>query len=132
MNTRLIAALFAGLVVLPAVADRQVDLGDARALDALSQENPAQYARVAQILRIAGDVSCETLPQMLKVQFNARDVECNGALILTSLPAKRHIAFKLEDTSFAGNVVISGKPATLRRAKPSQPSNPRTTPLTPP
>jgi hypothetical protein len=130
MKRSFIAGLVISLAPLAAHA-RSVDIGDARALDALSQENPAQFARVAKILRVAGDVSCETLPLMLKVQFNARDVECNGALILTSFPAKRHIAFKLEDTSFAGNVVITGKPATLRRAKPSLPSNPRT-PLTPP
>jgi len=130
MKRSLIAALAITLAPLAASA-RTVDIGDARELDALSRDNPEQYARVARILQVAGDVSCETLPQMLKVQFNARDVQCAGALILTSLPAKRRIAFKLEDTSFAGNVVITGKPATLQRAKPSGPIHPRLAPLTP-
>ena len=130
MNGSFVAVLVAGFAALPAIAVRNVDLSDARALEAIRADNPAQYEKVMGILEIATDVTCETLPQMLKVQYGATNVECNGALILTSLPAKRHLSFRLDDTAFTGNVVISGKQATLHRAKPSPPSN-RTTPLTP-
>lgn len=125
MNRSLTAAL--AWVVLYAgtsAARPQVDIGDERALDAIRAANPAQYEKVIGILSLAGNVSCETLPQMLKVQFGARDVKCSGALILTSYPAKRRLAFELDDTVFAGNIVLTGRQATLRHAKPAPPPKP--------
>ena len=89
MNRSFVAVLMAGFAALPAMADRKVDLNDARALEAIRAEDPAQYEKVMGILKLATDISCETLPQMLKVQYGVKDVQCNGALILTSLPAKR-------------------------------------------
>lgn len=89
-------------------------------LDALRAENPAQYQKVMGIISLAGDVSCEILPQMLRVRFDAKNVQCTGALILTSYPAKRRVSFTLEDTDFAGNVVLTGKPGTLVPATDKQ------------
>jgi hypothetical protein len=113
MTNAILATGLAMAFLGPAGATRHVDIGDSRALDALQAQNPAHYEKVVRILRVAGDVSCETLPQMLKV-YDARNVTCSGALILTSYPAKRHLSFKLDETVYAGNVVLSGKPATLR------------------
>lgn len=128
MNKSFVAAVAAGFLALPAAAGRHVDLGDPHALDAIQAENPAQYEKVMGILRLASDVSCETLPQMLKVQYGAEHVHCAGALILTSYPAKRRLSFQLDDTAFSGNVRLTGKPATLRRVNP-QTSN-HVTPVT--
>ena len=113
MTKSLVAALLAALVPAAGNAMAAVDIGDSQALDALQVRNPAHYEKVLRILRVAGDVSCETLPQMLKV-YDARNVACSGALVLTSYPAKRHLSFKLDETVYAGNVVLQGKPATLR------------------
>ena len=96
---------------------RHVDLGDPHALDAIQAANPAQYEKVIGIVqRVATSVSCETLPQMLKVQYGADELRCAGYVILTSYPAKRHLSFKLDDTQFAGNVVLASKPGTLMKA----------------
>ena len=118
--TRTLVAAMAVLLSLPALgAASRVDIGDDRALDAIREANPAQYEKVVGILQqVATSVSCETLPQMLKVQYGADDLRCHGALVRTSYPAKRWLAFKLDDTHFAGNVVLQGKAPTLRPAKP--------------
>jgi hypothetical protein len=90
---------------------RHVDIGDSRALDAIQAANPAQYEKVIGILqKVAGSVSCETLPQMLKVQYGAEQFQCAGYVILTSYPAKRHLSFKLDEVFFAGNVALTGGP----------------------
>jgi len=96
---------------------RHVDIGDPRALDAILAANPAQYEKVIGIVqKVATSVSCETLPQMLKVQYGAESFQCSGYLILTSFPAKRHLSFKLDDIQFDGNVVLKGSPPTLQKA----------------
>ncbi|HSW83349.1 MAG TPA: hypothetical protein VLH12_07740 [Usitatibacter sp.] len=104
--------------VQAAEIDRHVDIGDSRALDAIQAANPAQYEKVIGILqKVAGSVSCETLPQMLKVQYGAEQVRCAGHAILTSYPAKRHLSFKLDDVYFVGNVALTGEPGKLLPAQ---------------
>jgi hypothetical protein len=97
---------------------RHVDIGDSRALDAIQAANPAQFEKVIGILqKVAGSVSCETLPQMLKVQYGADQVQCSGHLILTSYPSKRHLSFRLDDVQFDGNVVLTGAQGKLTPAQ---------------
>jgi hypothetical protein len=116
MTRTFLAAIVLLLLSLPAAATRRVDIGDHKALDAIHAENPAQYEKLVGIIQAAGRVECETLPQMLKVQYGASDVKCTGALIRTSYPAKRWLAFTLDDVDFAGNIVLTGPPGTLRPA----------------
>ena len=119
MTRTFVAALVISVLSLPADAapTRRVDIGDNEALEALRVENPVHYRKVMSALRDASaDVSCETLPQMLKVQYGAQDVTCAVALIRTSYPAKRWIAFTLDEVAFSGNVVIIGPPPTLQKA----------------
>ena len=117
MTRTLVAALALVVLSLPAGATRRVDIGDHKALDAIQAANPAQYGKVMGILEAAGRVDCETLPQMLKVQYGASQVQCIGALIRTSYPAKRWLAFTLDDVDFSGNVVLRGEQP---RAQPAQ------------
>ena len=99
-------------------ATTRVDIGDSRALDTIRESNPAQYEQVMGILRTEEKgPSCETLPRMLKVQYGAHDVKCAGELIRTSYPAKRWLSFKLDETEFSGNVVLTGTPGKLQPAK---------------
>jgi hypothetical protein len=77
---RMLIGLFAlsfPYAVQAAETYRHVDIGDSRALDAIQAANPAQYEKVIGILQqVAGSVSCETLPQMLKVQYGAEQFQC--------------------------------------------------------
>ena len=116
MTRTFVAALVLVLLCLPAQATRRVDIGDARALDAIHAENPERYQKLMGIIQAAGRVECETLPQMLKVQYGASHVQCIGALIRTSYPAKRWLAFTLDEIAFSGNVVLTGRPGTLQPA----------------
>lgn len=100
-----------------AAPDRTVDLGDSATLDAIARRDPQRYEKIMRILQVAGDVSCEMLPQVLQVQHGAKDVQCTGALILTSYPPKRHLRFGLEDTIYVVNVVLNGPHGTLQPAR---------------
>ena len=117
---RLAVASFVALMGLSDASGsipRTIDLGAPGALEALERSNPEHYGKVVKILRIAGDVSCETLPRMLKVQFDAAGARCSSALVLTSYPAKRHVWFQLEDTAYVANVVLHGVQGKLSPAK---------------
>ena len=97
-----------------------VDLGRGDVLDRIRETDPQRYNKILRVLEAASDVSCETLPQVLKVQYGAGDVRCEGAMLLTSLPAKRHVGFSFADDSgtyYHVNVVLSGKPGKLQPAK---------------
>ena len=119
MKRMLVALLSLSFPYAVSAADtvRRVDIGDARALDAIAVANPVQYEKVLGILeKVATSVDCATLPQMLRVQFGAEQLRCSGKLILTSYPAKRHLSFKLDDVQFDGNVVLKGARGTLQQA----------------
>jgi len=120
MKRTLVALLAIGFPYAVQAADtyHRVDIGDQRALDAIQATNPAQYEKVIGILeKVATSVSCETLPQMLKVQYGAEGLQCSGYLVLTSYPAKRHLSFKLDDIQFDGNVVLTGTRPSIRPAR---------------
>ena len=108
---------FAGSTVAAGNVTRTINFSSPGALDALEEDNPEHYAKVIEILRIAGDVSCETLPRMLKTQFDVKAARCSSALILTSYPAKRNVWFQLDDTAYAGNVVLYGVRGKLSPAR---------------
>jgi hypothetical protein len=116
MKRRIVSTLILGFVCWHAQAVTRVDINDPKALDAIQAADPARYEKLMGIIQLAGNVSCETLPQMLKVQYGAENVQCYGALIRTSYPAKRWLSFKLDDTAFSGNVVLTG---TQPRAVPA-------------
>ena len=130
MTRTFVAALVLACLSLPADAVRRVDIGDQESLDAMQAANPAQYRKVMGIIKSAAEVSCETLPRMLKVQYGATDVQCAGAQILTSYPAKRRLSFRLDDVAFSGNIVLTGVQPTITPAKQFDPRSPLT-PLAP-
>ena len=116
MRTAILAvAMCAAMANAEAV--KRVDLGEAGALEAIQAQDPGRYEKIVNILEVAGDVSCETLPAMLKVQYGAGKVQCSGALILTSYPAKRHLRFELEDTEYVTNVVLRDAGGKLQPAQ---------------
>lgn len=110
------AAVLAG-VVNAAPVKHTIDLGQPGVLERIETQSPERYVTIVGILRTASEVSCDTLPQMLKTQYGAKNVLCPGALVLTSYPAKRHLRFQLEDTEYVTNVVLSGPSGTLQPAR---------------
>ena len=107
----------AGPQLPPQKIARTIDLGVPGALDALEQDSPGHYAKVIEILRAAGDVSCETLPQMLKLQFDVKAASCSATMVLTSYPAKRRVWFQLDDTAYVSNMVLYGATGKLTPAR---------------
>ena len=106
------AAFAAGI----AQAGASVDLGEPGALEAIRERDARLFGKIVDILRVASDVSCETLPQVLKVRHDVKEARCHGAMLLTSLPPKRHLFFILEDTGYFVNVVVGGKRAVAQPA----------------
>ena len=82
-----------------------VDLDRPGALDAIERDNPEHYRKIVEILRISQAEPCETLPMILKAQFDADITGCKTFLLMTSEPPKRHVSFTLGDTDYATNAV---------------------------
>jgi hypothetical protein len=117
MRVIVIAFLIGLLAPLHAADRRSVDLGAPGVLEAIEKANPEHYRKITEIIRVSEEVSCETLPGMLKVQFGVSRTRCAGALILTSYPAKRHLAFTLDDIDYTTNVVLRNFEGKLMPAK---------------
>ncbi len=82
-----------------------VNLDKPGMLEAIEKQNPAHHRKILEILRVAQAEPCETLPRILKTQFDAASAECRSYQLLTSDPPKRHLAFTLADTVYVTNVV---------------------------
>ena len=117
MSAAILAAAILTSVVNASPVKQTIDLGEPGALERIEAQDPERHATIVKILRTAADVSCDTLPQMLKTQYGAKNVLCPGALILTSYPAKRHLRFQLEDTEYVTNVVLKDVNGRLRPAR---------------
>jgi len=121
MRTFVIAILFALDVCQVAWAERSiVNLDKPGMLEAIEKQNPAHHRKIVEILRVAQAEPCETLPQILKTQFDAQSTNCRSFQLLTSDPPKRHLTFTLTDTVYVTNVIqykLRGKltPAEAKR-----------------
>ena len=92
---------------------RTVDLGAPGALDAIEKANPEHYRKIVSILDVSRGASCETLPQVLKAKFGAEATSCHPYQVLTSYPARRHLAFRLGDTAYVATVPLTGTSRAL-------------------
>ena len=75
-------------------------------LESLEQNEPAQYRKVTEILRVSQTTRCGELPELLKTQFEA--VGSCGAYVLTSEPPKVHFTFTIGDAVFVTNIFQAG------------------------
>ena len=96
---------------------RTIDLGQPGALDTIEKTNPEHYRKIVSILSVSRGAPCETLPQVLKAKFGAEATTCHPYQVLTSYPARRHLAFRLGDTAYVTTVVLGGGTA---RALPAR------------
>ena len=110
-------ALLVGFLPPAHAADRIVDLDSPGALAAIEKESPDHYRKIVEILRVSETVSCETLPQVLRVQYGVADTQCNAYTILTSLPPKRNLFFTIERIGYRTHVVLRGYEGRVMPAK---------------
>src|SRR5207302_8554291 len=78
------------------VFDRTVYL-DSRALEELRSSNPDHFARAERILAAANHLCRPHVPEVYLAEFGVRGFSCAPMLLLTSLPPKREIGFRLDD-----------------------------------
>jgi hypothetical protein len=98
-------------------AKRTIDLDHTGALEILATDNPQHYQKVVEIIQVAREVSCQSLPEILQVRFDAASVHGTGQLILLSHPPKRRLSFQLDDTAYVTNVVLPSGGEKLVPAK---------------
>jgi len=111
------AMLIPAFLFLTASSWAPINLDRPGVLEAIEKEDPAHHARIVEITTAAGEVSCETLPQLFKARYQAVVASCTSLLVLTSYPAKRHLAFELDGRSYVTNLVLTGTQPLLTPAR---------------
>ena len=81
-----------------------VYLGDSKVYEAIRARDPARYEKILGVLRVAQAEPCETVPQILKTQYDIKS-SCHAYQVYTSFPAKTLLNFTLEDTDYVAFVV---------------------------
>jgi hypothetical protein len=103
-------ALVSGLLVSIAYATTPniIDLDKPGVLEQLKLSHPQKYQAVTAVLHASEEMPCKSRElEALKVRLDIRDLECN-LVILTSYPAKRHVSFEFDGTSYTATVVLKG------------------------
>ena len=95
------AAIPAAGQILPHAYQPAVRLDRPGALEALAVTNPEHYQRAVVIIRVAQAMPCGLKLRALMAEYDARDVRCSPAILLASYPAKRDLAFSIDDTPYA-------------------------------
>ena len=117
---RLLAAAILSTLAFTAAAQVPVtvDLNRPGALDALKASNPQRYDQVSRILQVAERTSCRYVgPQLFKAAgLDVKEAAC-AMLLLTSLPAKRHMTFTIEDTQYTAIVSMQDSVGFLLPAR---------------
>jgi hypothetical protein len=114
---RAILACLTAVVALPALAEQiimapepyspprnTVYLDDSKVYDAIREKDPARYEKIIGVLRVAQAEPCETLPKILKTQYEV-NASCAAYQVYTSYPAKTLLNFTVEDTNYVAFVV---------------------------
>jgi hypothetical protein len=95
----------------PPPSGQIVYLDDAMALAELKAANPDHYARARAIMAAANHLCRGGPPGVYFARYHARDVSCSRLQLYTSLPPKRRLSFRLDDTLYVALVVITDNPA---------------------
>jgi hypothetical protein len=102
---------------IPAQVFDQTVYLDSRGLEELRSSNPDHYARAERILAAANHLCRPHVPEVYLAQFGVRDFSCAPMLLLTSLPPKREIGFRLDHTRYVARVVVTDDPPRLLPAR---------------
>jgi len=81
-----------------------VYLDDSKVYEAIRARDPARYEMILGVLRVAQAEPCETVPQILKTQYDVK-ASCHAYQVYTSFPAKTLLSFTVEDTDYVAFVV---------------------------
>jgi hypothetical protein len=100
----LLVALGAGAAVA-AGPTKRVDLDQPGRLDSLAVENPAHHRKALEYIRAAEKLPCTWAPKTQEAHYDPS--KCSGALLLTSFPPKRRLAFVLDDTRYVAVVTLT-------------------------
>lgn len=87
----------------PARGWRALDLDRPGALEQLRREHPAHYAKVQRILSEAPQRPLESLPDWLRTEIGARDVEGLGFVMPGEGPRAR-LTFRLDERDYTALV----------------------------
>src|SRR5207237_5274424 len=98
------------------VFDRTVYL-DSRAMEELRSSNPDHYARAERILAAANHLCRPHVSEVYLAEVGVRDFSCAPMLLLTSVPPKRQIGFRLDRTRYIARVVLTDDPPRLLPAR---------------
>jgi hypothetical protein len=76
-------------------------------LEKLRTANPNHYARAERIIA-ASEELCKPGPdQVYFASFDAKDISCQGAYLLTSYPPKREIGFTLDEVRYVALITVN-------------------------
>ena len=114
MRTLVTAAVLSVVCAPAAFADIRLDTP--QDLANLRATNFDHYQRAARIIAAANTLCRPGLPKLEVAKFGATDLSC-AHLLLTSLPAKRQIAFRLDGTRYVALVTNTANPARVVSAK---------------
>lgn len=108
-------ALFGAGPIMAADAPsaKVVYLDDTASLAHLKATNPDHYARARGILAAANRLCRPGDPQVYFAQYHAEAIACARSTLYTSLPPKRRLSFRLDDTRYIAMVVIEDPRARL-------------------
>jgi hypothetical protein len=90
-----------------------VYLSGPAAWDDLRASAPERYARARKIVAAANQICQPGPPQQYFAEFDAHDVACARMMVFTTLPPKRRLSFRLEDTIYVAMVVLEEPKARL-------------------
>ena len=97
----LLAAALVGACAQPAPARgwRALDLDRPGVLEQLRRDNPAHYAKVQRILSEAPEHALQSLPDWLRSELGARDVE-GLAFIMPGEGPRARLTFRLDASDY--------------------------------
>jgi len=83
------------------------DLGDQAALDNLQHTNPRHYAIARRILAAAGEICGAGQRELIPAKFDVDTISCSGALWLASLPPKKSLSFRIDNTVYSALIAVT-------------------------
>ena len=101
----LVATLLAVYPVLAQAAtpfDPVINLDRPGVLERIERDDPARHRKIVEVLRASQAQPCDRVPAWMKIQHR---VSCGNYQLLTSYPAKTHVTFAVEGTTYVSNVV---------------------------
>ena len=92
-----------------------IDLDQAGAMEQLKRHNPSHFVKVERILREAPQQSVSSIPQWMRTQFEAKDVQTHS-LLKTSYPPQTRVSFVLDNARYSKTIYVDA-PARMIPAK---------------